>query len=757
MKKIRVGVIMGGKSQEAEVSFNSGRTVCDHLDSLYYDIIPIFQKKTGQLYLLPLRFLHRGKIADFEQRLAKEAQEITWDELKNHIDFMVIALHGRYAEDGSIQGFLEVLNIPYSGSKILQSAWCRDKIVQKKLLAAAGISVAKGIAVLPDSLQLLLTNPNQAIDALTALIENASLQWPLIIKPHFEGSSLGVSAVDKPEQLLESVKKAATVHPEKLQAVLIEERLQGMEFCCVITTDMFTKKFKALAVTEVEHRPGTHVFDYDQKYMPGLALKHTPARCTEQEREKISQTCINAVMSLRLNNTIRVDGFLTQTGDVVIIDINTIPGMDPASFLFRQAAECGMGHTAIINHMIGIELMNYDSLFLNQKIENNSLDVPESKKRVAVLLGGRSHEKEISLESGRNVVYKLSTAHYEVTPIFVDSNLRLYAIDQALLVRHSTQAIEQGLESATQIQWSDLPMRADFVFLALHGGEGENGAIQGTLEMLGIPYNGSGIMASALCMNKHATNTFLKHSGFDVPKNILLEKAVWEQDSYNQVQIITQLLSYPIIIKPHDDGCSVLVAKVTSDIELVSALELVFDDKDYALIEECIGGMELTGGVIGNSVAQALPPSQTVTSKGILSIEEKFLPGAGENQTPAPLTKDALTFVQKTLEAVYTTVGCKGYVRIDCFYQAPEISPTGKERVVVLEINTLPALTPATCLFHQAAEIGMRPMDFLDLIIRLGFENHAKSSELLEPAQDRVLATSVRIHEKINGLEVLEA
>lgn len=743
MKKIRVGVIMGGKSQEREVSFNSGRTVCDHLDSMHYEIVPIFQKTNGQLYFLPLRFLHRGKIADFEHRLTSEAQEVAWDALKNSIDFMFIALHGRYAEDGTIQGFLEVLGIPYLGSKVLQCAWSRDKIMQKKLLYAAGINVARGISLQTDILKRLLSTPKELLEHVHQVCSNNTLNWPLVIKPHFEGSSLGVSVVHDPEQLLDAIQSAAYAHPDKIQSVLIEEFIRGMEFCCVVATENVSTHLRVLATTEVEHKQGTYLFDYDQKYMPGLALKHTPARCSSAERALIEQTCIQAVQVLQLSNTIRVDGFLTHDGRVLIIDINTIPGMDPASFLFRQAAECGMSHSQIINHMIETELMAYNF----PKQQTNSIlesgDNIHTKKRIAVLFGGRSHEKEISLESGRNVVYKLSPAHYDVMPLFVDSNLKLYKIDQSLLVRHSTIAIEQGLDAAQAIEWHKLPALTDFVFLALHGGEGENGAIQGTLEMLGLPYNGSGIMASALCMNKYATNTFLRNNNFDVPENLLLDKVLWIQDINACIEKIKNTIAYPMIVKPHDDGCSVLVARATNDNELTIALDQLFIKKEHALIEECIHGIELTVGVIGNGVAQALPPSQAVTTKGILSIEEKFLPGAGENQTPAPLPHDSLKLVQKTMEEVYTVIGCKGYVRIDCFYQSAAQSPTRNERVVILEINTLPALTPATCLFHQAAEIGMRPMEFLDLIIKLGFENHAKIT-----SQEMVQAASTLLYSK---------
>ena len=351
------------------------------------------------------------------------------------------------------------------------------------------------------------------------------------------------------------------------------------------------------------------------------------------------------------------------------------------------------------------------------------------KIRVAVLFGGRSHEKEISLESGRNVFYKLSPHKYMPTPLFVSNKLELYELTQSQLVRNSTGEIAELLQESQKIKWSDLPNMFDFIFNALHGGEGENGSVQGALEMLGLPYNGSSVLTSALCMNKHKTNQLLAMNGFDVPKHVYITKKEWESGSQSvAAQNICKdetKLSYPLIVKPYDDGCSVMVQKVMNESELITAINLILQEKEAVLIEECITGMELTVGVIGNTIPQALPPSKAVSMAGILSIEEKFLPGAGENQTPAPLSASSLCFVQEVMENIYTTLQCKGYVRIDCFYQDAEQSPTNKERVVVLEVNTLPGLTPATCLFHQAAEIGLTPREFIDMIIALGFAEHA--------------------------------
>ena len=212
-----------------------------------------------------------------------------------------------------------------------------------------------------------------------------------------------------------------------------------------------------------------------------------------------------------------------------------------------------------------------------------------------------------------------------------------------------------------------------------------------------------------------------------MPHSLLIAHEQWITEQEAVLKGIKGTFSLPFIIKPFDDGCSVFVSKINTHEEIKEAIKTFFKSgKTHILVEEYITGMELTVGVIGNEKPIALAPSQAVATQGILSIEEKFLPGAGENQTPAPLAKQQLEYVQEVISNVYKAVDCKGYARIDCFYQSAMQSPTKQERVVILEINTLPALTPATCLFHQAAEATIKPMDFIDQIITLGFEVHRK-------------------------------
>ncbi len=745
MPKLRVGVFMGGRSIEKEVSFNSGRTVCDHLDTSRYNIIPIYQTTNGSLYLLPWKFLHRGKTVDFEHRLDSEAEKITWDALATLVDFIYIAMHGRFAEDGILQGTFEVLGIPYLGSSRLASAFCMDKSKVKILLAHHGIAVPRDITLTaPQALAIEST-----VTEVITKLKKKEIPLPWVVKPYNEGSSIGITVVYQEKDIAAAITKACTIHQEKPQAVLVEEYITGMEFSCSTLVDYRAKKFLPLMPTEIVLESGSHIFDYDQKYMPGRAIKYTPARCSPATIQKIQETCMRIMELLTIETISRIDGFVTKDDRIIIVDSNTFSGMAPSSFVCREAAEIGMNHTDLINHLIETDLERYGILTaLEKKEKEEQIGMNKQKITVAVLMGGPSHEREISLESGRNITYKLSPQKYTVIPLFVDPQMHLYEITQSQLVRNSTQEIAQSLIPSQRLTWHRLKERADFVFIGLHGGPGENGAVQGMLEMLDIPYNGSGVFASALCMDKYKTADYLKAAGFEVPYHLFITPDEWHLHKSTLLEKIKSTIKPPYIVKPHDDGCSIMIQKVKTMTAVAAAIDYIFAHKKTGvLVEEFIHGMELTVGVIGNETPQALPPSQAIAASGILSIEEKFLPGAGENQTPAPLAASVLSLVQRTMEEIYAAIGLQGYARIDCFYQTPEQSPTGTERIVTLEINSLPGLTPATCIFHQAAEIGLKPMDFIDRIVELGLHAH-RSSSLQKSIPSALHAPQTRLVQK---------
>jgi D-alanine-D-alanine ligase len=342
----------------------------------------------------------------------------------------------------------------------------------------------------------------------------------------------------------------------------------------------------------------------------------------------------------------------------------------------------------------------------------------DQKLRVGVVMGGMSSEREISLESGRNIYFNLNPVKYETIPIFLDSTGALWEIPLQLLVQNTTiDIIDRLEEEGIRIPYEELPSRVDFVYIGLHGKYGEDGCLQGLLELLGVPYTGSGVMASAIGMDKHIQRKLLAAAGIKVPKYLAVSQGEWQEQSQEILGRVEDSLGYPCVVKPTREGCSTGISVVREPGAMGAALENAFTWDTTALVEEALVGMEITCGVIGNRELTALPPTETIRKGDFLTVEEKFLPGEGENITPARLPEEKILEVQEVMARAYKVLGLKVYARMDGFVIDGE--------VVVTESNTLPGMTPSTCIFHQSGEAGMSPMEFLDRIIELSLEAHA--------------------------------
>lgn len=307
------------------------------------------------------------------------------------------------------------------------------------------------------------------------------------------------------------------------------------------------------------------------------------------------------------------------------------------------------------------------------------------------------------------------------------------------------------------IPLKEFPDHMDFAFMGLHGRPGEDGTLPAQLQEIGLPFNGSGPEAGALTIDKYKTNNLLKDNGFLVAQNALITKEEW-QDNPNEVwNMVEQEFGYPLVAKPSDDGCSSAVKKIDSAQALKDYIDIIFRDteeipdmtdrtllvsqreefppKSYFMIEELVGKgeaerfLEITGGLLthykndGQIDYEMFEPSEALAEGGILSLEEKFLAGEGQNITPARFAGDPKENqkisekVREELKQVAQVLGIEGYCRIDAFvriYQDQSVD------VIIIEINSLPGLTPATAIFHQAALNGYKPVDFLHHIIEYG-------------------------------------
>lgn len=309
------------------------------------------------------------------------------------------------------------------------------------------------------------------------------------------------------------------------------------------------------------------------------------------------------------------------------------------------------------------------------------------------------------------------------------------------------------------IPMKDLYDEIDIAFIALHGRPGEDGALQQQLERLKIPYNGSGVASSAITIDKYATNQLLKQHGFKVAQQFLVQKEAWKSDPAALFQEIEHLFSYPLIAKPKDDGCSSAVKKINNSQELAAYTKLIFRDisnkidpsaaqilrlkpreefpsKQCFLVEELIEKgnamhfLEVTVGLLtrrksnGAVEYEMFEPSETLASDEVLSLEEKFLAGQGQNITPARFdtnpqrNQQIAQTVKQTLERAARLLRIEGYSRIDAFVK---IYNTHTD-VYIIEANSLPGMTPATCIFHQCALNGYTPINFIDHILNYGMD-----------------------------------
>ncbi len=288
--------------------------------------------------------------------------------------------------------------------------------------------------------------------------------------------------------------------------------------------------------------------------------------------------------------------------------------------------------------------------------------------RVAVLFGGISAEREVSLSSGRQVVIALRSAGFAVQPIEVTQDLG---------------AVIEALRDP----------RPDVVFNALHGRFGEDGAIQGVLDWLGLPYTHSGVRASALAMDKIASKTAFVTAGLPVPRGHLVDVAALEA---------ADPMPRPYVVKPANEGSSVGVEILKAGDNRRAEIARAWRFGRTALVEEFVPGRELTVGVMGE---RALAVTEIIAEVGsFYDYDSKYADGGSHHVIPARVHPATYDRAMTVAVAAHRTLGCRGATRADFRYDDTEGEPG---RLVLLEVNTQPGLTPTSLLPEQAAHHGI--------------------------------------------------
>lgn len=284
------------------------------------------------------------------------------------------------------------------------------------------------------------------------------------------------------------------------------------------------------------------------------------------------------------------------------------------------------------------------------------------QKTVAVLMGGLSAEREVSLRTGKAVATALEQSGYRIAAIDV------------------TRELPAQLAAA----------KADVAFIALHGRFGEDGTVQGLLELLGIPYTGSGVLASSLAIDKVATKKMLLYHRLPTPA-FSVYKAGEARDSF-----LASCGPFPLVVKPAREGSTIGISIVHSHAELEAGFDEALRHDSTVLVEEFIAGAEVTVAVIDGA---ALPIIQVVPKDGFYDYTNKYTVGRTEYLLPAPLDAAVYARLQQAAIAAYQAVGCCGAARIDFMVRGAEI--------FCLEVNTIPGMTETSLLPKAAAHVGI--------------------------------------------------
>ncbi len=322
-------------------------------------------------------------------------------------------------------------------------------------------------------------------------------------------------------------------------------------------------------------------------------------------------------------------------------------------------------------------------------------------RTIAIVAGGNSSEYEISVKSAVGVCKALS-GRYLVYIIVIrgtnwyweDTKGRYHNIDK----NDFTLVVE------------DYHIRFDAVFIAIHGNPGENGLLQGYLDMMSIPYTSCDTFCSALTFNKQACKLVLKEYNIAMSDNILIRK-----DEKPDLQKIIKKIGLPCFIKPNASGSSFGVTKVKKSEDIISAIETAFKESSEVMIEKFMEGREVACGIVKTKKKDLILPVTEIVSKNeFFDFEAKYTPGKSDEITPADMPEAITTEIQRLSSLIYDLLGCKGIVRVDFIVI--------DQKPYFLEVNTVPGMTPESLVPKQAYSAGITLEELYSLIVEDLFE-----------------------------------
>jgi D-alanine-D-alanine ligase len=336
-------------------------------------------------------------------------------------------------------------------------------------------------------------------------------------------------------------------------------------------------------------------------------------------------------------------------------------------------------------------------------------------RRIAVILGGRSSENAISIASAASVVDALAAAGDEVVAVQIDRDGR-WALREAL-EPSSVRELGSGAAELVRLPSKEVATTladVDVVFPVLHGPFGEDGTVQGLLELAGVPYVGAGVLASALCMDKDVFKAVMRDRGIPVTENITLRLGDEPRNPFG----------YPVFVKPARLGSSVGITKAHDDEELHRGVELAFQHDEKVLVERFVPGVEVEVGVLGNLTPTAsLPGEIVVTHNEWYDYEAKYDEGEMDLIVPARIGEEQILRAQELAVSAFVATDCEGMARADLFVRTDG-------EVLVNELNTIPGFTSTSVYARLFERSGIPYQELLQRLADLAVERFERRLQL---------------------------
>ncbi len=346
---------------------------------------------------------------------------------------------------------------------------------------------------------------------------------------------------------------------------------------------------------------------------------------------------------------------------------------------------------------------------------------PRPRIRLVMLYGGQSAEHEVSLVTARHVIAATDPERYDVSPVAIGKDGRwVLAHDATRALASGPDALPDGLPTSGEpTEPARALAQADdeqvVVFPLLHGPLGEDGTVQGLLELAGVPYVGCGVLASALAMDKAMAKEVFAAKGIPQSKHV----AVLEPDlGPDTIVRLERELGYPMFVKPANMGSSVGVTKAHDRAELDAAIELALRYDESLVIEESIDGREIECAVLGNLDPRASLPGEIRPGAEFYDYADKYQSGTAELIIPADLPPEVTEELRAMAVRAFRALGCEGMARVDFFYEE------GGRGLLVNEINTIPGFTPISMFPKMWEATGLAYPDLIDELIRLAIERY---------------------------------